>query len=70
VKSRGDGNQGSLFWFTFPYRPCFDNDMNPPSGREGDFIASPDSRRILLVDDSLSILKVILHIHSQISIFR
>ena len=60
MKSRSDGNQGSMFWFTFPYRPCFDvSDMSTVVNEEEVVVtASPDSRHILLVDDSLSILKV------------
>jgi two-component system cell cycle response regulator CpdR len=63
VKSRSDGNQGSMFWFTFPYRPCLDIDTSQHGqmlfGKEINVTPSHDSRHILLVDDSLSILKVI-----------
>jgi CheY-like chemotaxis protein len=63
VKSRSNGNQGSMFWFTFPYRPCFDIDMSQHDqllfGKEIDVTPSHDRRHILLIDDSLSILKVI-----------
>ena len=31
VQSRPDGQQGSLFWFTFPYRPCTPSFLHPRS---------------------------------------
>jgi hypothetical protein len=59
VESRSDGNQGSVFWFTFPYRPDFDMSAGIPNNKmEINATTSPDCRHILLVDDSLSILKV------------
>lgn len=61
VTSRTDGQQGSMFWFTFPYKPDFE------SAKVDAYIESVDEdqpmflfkpRRVLIVDDSLSILKV------------
>jgi hypothetical protein len=57
VQSRSDGNQGSQFWFTFPYRPFYEMNAGPNEIDVG-LTVSPESRHILLVDDSLYILKV------------
>ena len=65
VSDRPDGKQGSMFWFTFPYRPDeaagLIDVLEATSGNAG--IRSPvwellHRRSILVVDDSLSILKV------------
>jgi CheY-like chemotaxis protein len=67
VTGRLDGKQGSMFWFTFPYRPdeAAHIDAQPdgatgleqhcPGPGSGDLVVP---KRILIVDDSLSILKV------------
>ena len=66
ISDRTDGKQGSMFWFTFPYRPdeaamselnC-ELSENPTNLNS---ILSSDSvrlRNILVIDDSPSILKV------------
>ena len=65
VADRSDGKQGSMFWFTFPYRPgvvsrattlldAIESPYNNP-------LMSSDSAKpstILVVDDSLAVLKV------------
>ena len=65
VSDRSDGKQGSIFWFTFPYRPDeaagLIDMLEATTGNAG--TRSPASellhrRSILVVDDSLSILKV------------
>jgi hypothetical protein len=61
VEPRSDDKQGSIFWFTFPYRPCLDTIAGCSfSTPEIDGDSTPYSRRILLVDDSPSVLKVII----------
>ena len=65
VSDRTDGRQGTMFWFTFPYRPdevarldvisdltCGLDSSSPLS------IEPPRHKSILVVDDSPSILKV------------
>lgn len=77
VASREDGQEGSVFWFTFPYRMDYSSDCSSNeefivkpirnSSLIPSTVSSPLARRsslatskhILLVDDSLSILKVI-----------
>ena len=65
VSDRSDGKQGSMFWFTFPYRPDEEARLDVIS----DVISGVDQltplsvdyskqRNILVIDDSLSILKV------------
>lgn len=64
VTSRMDGGQGSMFWFTFPHQPdfvaakaevyietAFLDEIDVP-------IYLTESKHVLVVDDSLSILKV------------
>ena len=66
LKSRSDGLDGSVFWFAFPYRPDTTFDENLPElaiSNTNQIPRSPvpsdrTSLRILLVDDSISILKV------------
>eukprot|EP00596_Hydrurales_sp_CCMP1899_P000104 CAMPEP_0119052826 /NCGR_PEP_ID=MMETSP1177-20130426/73990_1 /TAXON_ID=2985 /ORGANISM="Ochromonas sp, Strain CCMP1899" /LENGTH=518 /DNA_ID=CAMNT_0007032513 /DNA_START=1257 /DNA_END=2813 /DNA_ORIENTATION=- len=57
VEPRSHDKQGSIFWFTFPYRPCTDTILGC-SSHDIDVGSTPYSRRILLVDDSPSVLKV------------
>ena len=65
ISDRTDGKQGSMFWFTFPYRPDeaaiadFNCECENPTHLNS--ILSSESirlRSILVVDDSPSILKV------------
>jgi signal transduction histidine kinase/CheY-like chemotaxis protein len=68
VSSRSDGEQGSMFWFAFPYRPdesavtvpdtdCKDGDRTPViTASDMELMVEP--LRILVVDDSISVLKV------------
>ena len=64
VSDRTDGRQGSMFWFTFPYRP--DEIAGLDVKGEGIMASeqiNPDveavkPRVILLIDDAMSILKV------------
>ena len=68
VSSRSDGSQGSMFWFAVPYRPdmsaatviCTDNNdvcLTPnTAASDQDLFVEP--LRILVIDDSISILKV------------
>ena len=80
VDSRKDGLQGSVFWFTFPYRPDFNAaEFHANEMQSNTFCRKSSSRtkknslilpciddeqnyskplKILLVDDSASILKV------------
>ena len=70
VSGRTDGKQGSMFWFTFPYRPDEDAKLDMASSvasmgivkqlrRDVPEKNSPLKKMsILLVDDSISILKV------------
>ena len=68
VSSRSDGSQGSMFWFAFPYRPdvsaaavvCTDNRDGclTPSTAASDQELFVEPLRILVIDDSISILKV------------
>jgi signal transduction histidine kinase len=75
VRDRDDGKQGSVFWFTFPYRPDelseVTDECGAGAGAGGGLVlpipppvdvkeASPalPPLRILLTDDSASILKV------------
>ena len=63
VTSRTDNKQGSMFWFTFPYRPDeeaarVDVHTDTIPGVEDADINHIEPIRILIVDDSLSILKV------------
>ena len=69
VTSRCDGMQGSMFWFTFPYRPDFSVELPEAATTEASETVTEPTRcplhedslrplRVLLVDDSLSILKV------------
>ena len=65
VRDRDDGKQGSVFWFTFPYRPDDTGEavdeagVGAPTPRLLGVIAlSLPPLRILLTDDSVSILKV------------
>ena len=64
---RTDGMSGSMFWFTFPYKP--DDDAARNKCREDSFstLGDPNPKndslglrpmRVLVVDDSISILKV------------
>ena len=66
MRDRDDGKQGSVFWFTFPYRPDV---MDNPADDGVAQLVSPRAAeaqpqhflpplRILLTDDSVSILKV------------
>ena len=65
VCNRSDGAQGSMFWFTFPYRPdeaaarAESSDGTPGTAhlsRNTSDLVPP--RKILVIDDSLSVLKV------------
>mmetsp|Transcript_22374 Transcript_22374/g.21603 ORF Transcript_22374/g.21603 Transcript_22374/m.21603 type:complete len:964 (-) Transcript_22374:241-3132(-) len=62
VESRTDGKQGSVFYFSFPYRP--DQSAASLECEQSVIMRSPTytlenpSLRILLVDDSMSILKI------------
>ena len=66
VRDRDDGKQGSVFWFTFPYRP--DVMDNPADDGVAQLVSPRLSEaqpqhflpplRILLTDDAVSILKV------------
>jgi signal transduction histidine kinase/CheY-like chemotaxis protein len=65
VSSRSDGQQGSVFWFSIPYRP--EEAMIPPKPSKAEIdtvavgpvvVSKIASRNILVVDDSLSVLKV------------
>ena len=64
VTSRSDNKQGSMFWFTFPYRPdeqaaLVDVHVDIIPGVGVDIMTDHiQPIRILIVDDSLSILKV------------
>jgi CheY-like chemotaxis protein len=74
VRDRADGKQGSVFWFTFPYRPDESGDPIDEMSEAGGAATNPNPNphttpaalcttalpplRILLVDDSVSILKV------------
>ena len=68
VSSRSDGSQGSMFWFAVPYRPdmsaatviCTDNNDGclTPSTAASDQDLFVEPLRILVIDDSISILKV------------
>ena len=65
VSDRTDGRQGSMFWFTFPYRPDEVARLDVISDITGGLetssplsIEPPRHRSILVVDDSPSILKV------------
>lgn len=61
VTSRTDGQQGSMFWFTFPYKPDFVSakvDAYIEADDEDQPVSLFKPRRVLIVDDSLSILKV------------
>ena len=63
VTSRSDGKQGSMFWFTFPYRPDeeaakVDQHVEAITGADDSLNEIITPKRILIVDDSLSILKV------------
>ena len=68
VSSRSDGSQGSMFWFAFPYRPdvsaatiiCTDNKDGylTPNTAASDQELFVEPLRILVIDDSISILKV------------
>jgi CheY-like chemotaxis protein len=64
VRDRDDGKQGSVFWFTFPYRPDELSDpvdeasMSAPTPRAPEAQPYLPPLRILLTDDSVSILKV------------
>eukprot|EP00596_Hydrurales_sp_CCMP1899_P000659 CAMPEP_0119037016 /NCGR_PEP_ID=MMETSP1177-20130426/5105_1 /TAXON_ID=2985 /ORGANISM="Ochromonas sp, Strain CCMP1899" /LENGTH=533 /DNA_ID=CAMNT_0006997681 /DNA_START=1096 /DNA_END=2697 /DNA_ORIENTATION=- len=75
VTSRTDLNQGSMFWFTFPYRPdeeaaallipdILDADENGPrvnakvKERSGSDPMPLKPSKILLIDDSQSVLRV------------
>lgn len=58
VNNRADGQQGSSFWFEFPYQPgaC----VNVQLIRPLEALTKPrKSLRILLVDDCLSVVKVL-----------
>ena len=73
VSPRNDGKTGSVFWFSIPYRPDpqFVSDQREAEvqvqdhGRSGSIVSdispSPVSKnfRFLVVDDTLSILKVV-----------
>lgn len=65
VSSRSDGQQGSVFWFSIPYRP--EEIVVPPTTSKAEIdiaavgpvsVSKIPSRNILVVDDSLSVLKV------------
>ena len=62
VTSRADDTTGSMFWFTFPYRP--DDDTARTDCHDDSFANTGSTKlnlqamRILVVDDSISILKV------------
>ena len=66
VSDRPDGKQGSMFWFTFPYRPdeaagLLDTQVSAPRNASFYSPSSPElvqKRNILVIDDSLSVLKV------------
>ena len=69
VSSRSDGKQGSVFWFTFPYRPDETATLDAASTHGSLRIQNQQikiysgstpikKRSILVVDDSISILKV------------
>ena len=60
VRDRADGGQGSMFWFSIPYRP---DETRVETGSDDDsvdlsptFLSKPQN--ILVIDDSLSVLKV------------
>eukprot|EP01034_Spumella_vulgaris_P034241 gene34241-biopygen29168 len=69
VRKRGDGLPGSVFWFAIPYRPdevVVFSEVNSPTTSQKSPVVSDTQRksethqplRILIVDDSLSILKM------------
>jgi hypothetical protein len=62
VQSRKDGKQGSRFYFSFPYRPdksAGDLEGDRASTKPSSSLVTPlKSLKILLVDDSMSILKI------------
>ena len=67
MRDRDGGKQGSVFWFTFPYRPDESNVEDTGDTAPGSSVGSSPMLnirkslpplRILLVDDSVSILKV------------
>ena len=69
VDVRSDGLNGSVFWFAFPYRPDFTysamdlHSLSKPCTQESKSQESPSPKlniplRILLIDDSPSILKI------------
>ena len=72
INSRSDGSDGSVFWFAFPYRPdSSSEDMLPllPTSNQDVTLRVPQSvstnnsshktpLRILVFDDSISILKI------------
>lgn len=61
VRNRSDGQQGSLFWFRFPYRPQPDDQTAFRAAAEplspAVSYVFPTSLRVLVVDDTASILK-------------
>jgi CheY-like chemotaxis protein len=64
VRDRADGKQGSVFWFTFPYRPDELSDPVDEASMSAQTPRAPEAQpylpplRILLTDDSVSIVKV------------
>ena len=66
VTGRSDGKQGSKFWFTFPYRPdeeaarldAVHDNVSGIGDRLSLSLSDFPRKRILLVDDSVAILKV------------
>ena len=60
VNDRSDGQQGSAFWFEFPFRAdiVMECETGPVSSNASS-IDSHSSLRILLVDDSISVLKML-----------
>ena len=68
VSSRSDGERGSMFWFAFPYRPDTTADViveaditdgcRTPTTTASDQEQFVEPLRILVVDDSISVLKV------------
>lgn len=64
VGGRKDGHQGSVFWFAIPYRQdCIDSSCTEADSKESLEIENHfkifSGARILVIDDSISILNLI-----------
>ena len=62
VNDRSDGQQGSSFWFTFPYLPdiCEEDESSPSHETENKgLVLANQCLDILIVDDSTSVVKIL-----------